>query len=261
MYNEYDTYLKEIEAITHLILPYVPRGISDYTDHGVLHSERVIKYCERIFIACKEAGIELNEIEKFLVRSSAWLHDIGNLTGRKNHPEKSCEILDYLNRNYFEMDSFLISLIKKVIISHSEHSLRISKVPRFEEYDRVKIRLRLVCALFRLADECDINYRRATKAVHDLIKKDIERKIESSDKEESEKAKETNEYWIAHQNIDSVVFDKDSKNIIIIVYDTNSVQKVLESIKKEMKNLNPIFDKEGFPYTKIEIKKKVYGYI
>lgn len=243
MSDEYNAYLKMIELKVSPILSFMPRKISDYTDHGLSHSKRVVQYCYKIFVVCKEAGIELNETEKFLMLYSAWLHDIGNLTGREKHSEKSCEFLDYLNKKYFKIDPSLINLIKIVIKAHSERSLCISSIPRFEYYDSVKLRLRLVCALFRLADECDIDFRRAPETVYDLIKKDIEGN------------KKSNEYWLSHQKIRSIEFEKKSKKIIILVYDVNLAQKATESIKKEMKILKPIFGEENFPYKEVEIEK------
>lgn len=255
MSSKYDKYLEVIESTVKPILLFVPRGIPNYTDHGLSHSKRVIQYCHKIFVAFKETNIELNEIEKFLISSSAWLHDIGNLIGRKKHPEKSCEFLDYLNKKYFFIDPYLINLIKIVIETHSERCLRISSIPRFKSYNDVKIRLRLVCALFRLADECDIDFRRAPKIVYDLIQKDMKKKMRSKNKRITKKYKESNDYWLSHQTIRNIEFEKKSKKIIILVYDANLAQKAIESIKREMKILKPIFDEEGFPYNEIEIEE------
>jgi len=261
MPNSYDAYLEMIKLVVRPVLLFVPKGIGDYTDHGLSHSERVIKYCNRIFIACEEAGIKLNEIEEFLMRSSAWLHDIGNLIGRKKHSEKSCEFLDYLNIKYFSIDPVLINFIKIVIKAHSEKSLNLSNIPRFKKYKGVEFRLRLVCALFRLADECDIDFRRAPKTVYDLIEKDMKKKMRSRSIRTAKKAEKSNDYWLSHQTIRNIIFKKDIKKLFILVYDVNLAQRATESIKREMKILKPIFDEENFPYKEVEIEEIKTEYI
>ncbi|MHC1636399.1 MAG: HD domain-containing protein, partial [Candidatus Methanospirareceae archaeon] len=57
-------------------LPYIhSQGLFKYyTVHSVGHSEAVIKILDKL-----TEGVELSEYEDFLLKCSAWLHDIGML--------------------------------------------------------------------------------------------------------------------------------------------------------------------------------------
>jgi len=165
-----------------------------YTDHGSDHSRRIIEHLNRL-----TEGIELRDEEVFLLLCGAWLHDIGMFVGikegesydetRKRHHIRSAEwvkkltkpeefqrikgwerlIEEQLTFSFFNVDDELVH-IEDLCKGHRgrKHfeSLQKEKIMT----GGVKIRIRLLVAFLRIADECDIDKRRSPLLIYTLYK-------------------------------------------------------------------------------------------
>jgi len=134
-----------------------------YTDHGPGHSEAVIKILDKL-----TKGVELSEYEDFLLKCSAWLHDIGMLRRegentdnsevcnriRKEHHKRSAE---YISKHWREIglsDETEAAIIRWICYAHSS-KVNINEVPEEISTAGENVRTRLLAALLRLADALD----------------------------------------------------------------------------------------------------------
>ncbi|HAW50606.1 TPA: hypothetical protein DCX16_06630 [bacterium] len=219
-----------------------------YTDHGPEHSERVIEYLNGL-----TEGTDLEDKEVFFLICGAWLHDIGMFVGmkkgesyddtRKFHHLRSAEYVEKLTKIEeiktieggeklinerilplpFNVGNELIN-IKDLCIAHrdDEHFKNLPKEPRVMA-GGISIRVRLLSALLRIADECDIDKRRSPFLIYHLYK-DLIPFTEY-------------EFWEKNHCIESVVPDPSSRRIGIYVHlgETQEEKWERESIVKEIK--------------------------
>ncbi len=242
--SEYRAKLFSIESSIIEILHYIPRGLQDYTSHGYAHSKRVIKYLDDIIRIYDQYGAKLSDLEVFILYATAWLHDIGCLVERRNHAEKSAEMTKILQQNgYIDGISDELPFLQWVISGHSKKQ-NIHEVPKVQYLRGEKIRLRFLAALFRLADACDIDRRRAPKIVYKFIKDELN--------EQSKK------FWEGHQGIDSVLFDPDEGSIIIGLQDEEKSDIIIEDFKKDFETIREILKTNKFPCREIKIFVQKY---
>jgi len=179
-----------------------PLMVKDGTDHGVRHSEEIIKYLAKLLL---NSHISLTEDEKFMLLCSAYLHDIGlqvdigKLTCRcKDVPTKvSAQTEDVFTANtqYQKLIRELHNRLTAAIILRSicsDDTLSKALVPvspkcvmdivdicRFHSKSNIEEcpdsfmgissnRKRFIAALLRFADELDF---KAGDVDHELIKR------------------------------------------------------------------------------------------
>ncbi len=229
------------KAITY-ILRYIPREIPKFTDHGYEHSKRIIGYLNDVIDIYQESGGELNEKEIFILYASAWIHDIGNLEDRESHAEKSCEMWDTLKRqNYlFDLDNPVESGLKTVVKRHrSEEEL--DDIPERTHSCGDEIKVQLLATLFRIADSCDIDNRRAPEVVYDILQEELDEEI-----------------WKGHMNIESVLVREGGK-ILVIVHEEEVSGKQIEELREEIEKVNSVLeDCENIEPFSIEVKAQDY---
>ena len=156
--------LEKIKKFCMRKLPYIhSQGLFRYyTVHSVGHSEAVIKILNEL-----TEGVNLSEYENFLLKCSAWLHDIGMLMRegedinnpevcnriRKEHHKRSAE---YISKHLREigLDETEATIIQWICYAHSS-KVDISKVPEETHIAGENVRTRLLAALLRLADALD----------------------------------------------------------------------------------------------------------
>lgn len=230
------------------ILSYVHRSsLKDFCDHGRDHSIGIIKILNEMIEICKESEIELSQLEIKLLYVASWLHDIGCIVERKNHSIASCRILSE-NKQHFSLNDLLIPL-NWIIKYHSssiykdneEILLQIKDVPETMDIMDEKIKLQLLSAIFRLADACDITKRRAPPIVFNLIKNQMD--------EESKK------FWIGHQHILSIRFDKNLKAIKVTVRDVEESRIIVEKLAEELESVESVLASYNFPCLVVEIEE------
>ena len=134
-----------------------------YTDHGSGHSEAVIENLNKL-----TKGVNLSEYEDFLLKCSAWLHDIGMLGRegediynpevcnriRDEHHKRSAEYIRERWRKIGLSDEKEATIIQWICYAHSS-KVDINKVPEETHIAGENVRTRFLAALLRLADALD----------------------------------------------------------------------------------------------------------
>lgn len=211
-------------------LRFIPRKIKNYPSHGVDHSLNIIK-----LINCflKSWGLSLNRDERFLLYLAAWLHDIGCIKSRSGHGRQSVRIFtkdetlcNYLN----DIDTELLVSLKDVVKSHSS-SYKLEQVP----IRRGKVRVRFICAIFRLMDACEITNFKCPVAVFEEINNTFKKRVRRVTVTDTEAI----DFWEGHMNIKDVVFLK--PQIEIHINDRHKSKEILDRLKLEIKSIKQIF--------------------
>ena len=149
--------------------------IRHYTEHGIKHSENIIKIMDRLI----DNNVSLNDYEAFILLSATYLHDIGMqqsnpkelISGqvqrtldemdiiRKNHNDLSYDmIFDSVNDKKIcpslSLENFrdYVDCIACLVKYHRKYDLRELTDDSFKGE---KIRIPLLAALLRLGDELD----------------------------------------------------------------------------------------------------------
>jgi hypothetical protein len=208
-------------------LRFVPRKIRNYPSHGVDHSVSIIRLINDF---TGKWDIKLTETERFILYAAAWLHDIGCIRDRSPHNKFSVDILlkdqnicDYFN----SLDNDLLFILQNVIETHSS-SFDIDIVPE----TKGAVRVRLICAIFRLVDACEITNFKCPAPVFAEIKDDLKKDDGTIDMEAIE-------FWEGHMNIKDIGFSK--PDLDIIINDSNKTRKIVDRLVKEIESIQDIF--------------------
>lgn len=231
--------IEYVKITSKKILKHIPMNLHEYTDHGIKHCENIEDYFE-LFI--KIGHIDLTDDEKLLIGLAIWTHDLGNILDRDSHERFSVEILtDSVAYSSLEdsIGAQLFKALQIVIISHrSDFDLNsISEVPIHPN-----VNLKMVCAVFRLLDGCDITKARISNALYEVLNK--YRPLSAI----SEKN------WESHQNIIGVMFL--DKKIILIIKDYEKAKLLTEDFIKNLDTINKIFEENGFSGLSVEHKNE-----
>ena len=233
-----------------------PPLLQNYTRHGPDHSDRIVAVLGALL---KNHPNIMNDYEMFILLASAYLHDIGMQSPRHaDLPEKSeytLEDLEIVRKNHNEASA---NIIKESITPGSGISLGLEGCKELANYvasvcryhrsldlgelkDRSvggkDVRLPLLAALLRLADELDADYRRVNMEV--LKMREI--------------PPESKYHWWAHHYVQSVSikngavelyfrFPEEYKGSDIIKALRN---KVVESVQKQYQEVYYILDGYG----------------
>ena len=132
------------------------------------------------FRVCASSGAtsELNDKEVFLLLVGAYCHDLGMFLGghqnespqeiRLHHHERSAGLIESLvTGHYINLDTFEVTVAK--IIARAHRSVDIDEVPAEHNAEQSVIRTRLLSALLRIADACDLDHTRAPEAVFNFL--------------------------------------------------------------------------------------------
>lgn len=237
-------------------LPYTMRGLISkengkeiiYTLHTQEHSQKVEQKLQRIIELCNNSPnkkCHITEISEFILYCSAWLHDIGCIVSRKNHGKES-ETIIHENKDILQGIDGYENLIGMICRSHTydrkkeeDPVTKLSKKIIAENGDFIFPRY--LASIFRLADACDLDRRKAPVLVYRLLSHNM-----------SEKSKR---YWKAHNNVYSCGFDKDG---ILITYFQKSDNDnfIFNELKEQFEEVKEILFEYDFP-----IKRIVYDYI
>lgn len=152
----------------------------EFTDHGANHCKRVVEALDKL--VPNEILSQLNESELYFLLCSAWLHDIGMMCRqvgeekleaseiRERHHELTKKyILD--NAKYREYEIYSepeARIIADICYCHRRVSIP-SVCDVLVPIGPNIIHFRFLSALLRLADEMDMDYRRASECTMDLI--------------------------------------------------------------------------------------------
>ena len=166
-----------------------------YTLHGLDHSNYVITILEKLINGLNPQD-NLNETELFCLFSAAFLHDVGMQCKYPNDVERAAQISITKKRPYTFQDlirdehhkrsgryikdnskNLKLEPIEAECIRLISEGHRQIKLESTEYNDQPiglnRVRVRLLSALLRLADELDITYERAPETLFDILKNDI----------------------------------------------------------------------------------------
>ena len=224
-------------------LPYIhSHGLfSYYTVHSEGHSEKVIKILDKL-----TEGVNPSEYENFLLKCSAWLHDIGMLM-REGEDIKNPEVCNRIREEHHKRSAEYISkhlreirlsgkteatIIQWICCAHSS-KVDINKVREETHIAGENVRTRFLAALLRLADALDCGKNR-------LPPEDY-RHLPQIPQESQE------EYW-KHEIVEKVEI-KGSKIYVemLLKYkdhkENNVADKVKEKIKKELNSVRDVLER------------------
>lgn len=133
------------------------------TDHGPDHIERVI---ERATELVSSGGVELSAREVFMLLVAIQLHDVGNAYGRDKHEEMVWEVLRQVRGD--DLDDIETRWICQIVEAHGGTTPngskdRIGPIYPEQKYNGQTIRLQLLAALLRFADELSEDSTRAAR--------------------------------------------------------------------------------------------------
>jgi tetratricopeptide (TPR) repeat protein len=211
--------------------------LEHYTNHDVDHSERVIGILDKLL---DETPDMLNEHERFILLASAYLHDIGMQSPTHAGLPQKIE--------------YSMSEKETVRERHNESSAKMILIDEVEDtsFDGEKLRLRLLIALLRLADELDQDHRRVNMKI--LKRKDIPVMSKF--------------HWWSHHYVQSLLIEK-GKIKLYFRFPENYRQEeriikafcnqVMVSIKRQFFEVYPILDLYGLRlYREPMIEKVAY---
>ncbi len=134
------------------------------TDHGEAHIAKVIERASALVSGDKFLG--LSPLEVFILLVAIQLHDVGNALGRERHEERVYETLHQVRGD--DVDAFGARMICLIAEAHGGQVAgskdRIGQITAAEEkLDDERVRLHLLAALLRFADELAEDHTRAAR--------------------------------------------------------------------------------------------------
>lgn len=239
MSNEHYTKVLEVRKVVEPILSFLPRSIPHFTDHGIRHSNNLLRLLIRYIN--NFTSIELREEEKFLLALAIHIHDVGCIIGRSKHGKKSKKLIQEhpsfcLLKEIVEPD--LLNCLALIISAHTnDFDLQKIKAAPFN----VNVRHKFVCTLFRLLDACEITSARISPTLYSILRSYNKIKLSSI------------KHWESSLSIGSLVF---SGNDIVIRY-SNRRKASLQTkhLKEDLKKINLSFKTDNFPELNITLVK------
>ena len=220
--------IRDIKNVSSIILAHVHsfNSMWFFTNHGVSHSSSVENYVEQIIKICDLCGIELNDAEKAILRCACWLHDIGRIREQNglNHALESVNVIRILcDKGHLNLGA-IKDEIEYVVSAHSSKGLPLANVEMERPISgaNYNVRLKLLCALFKIADECDIDRLRAPKSVYDVL--------------EDLMPESSRFHWVRTWNVIRVVLSYEERKIIIHIVEGSHEEDILESLTKTLKD-------------------------
>ena len=184
----------------------------------------------------KEYPEKFTEEERFILALSSVLHDIGCITGREKHGEETVRILGKKRFDLFRdmLGPVFYRALEQVIVAHSKDfdlaSVAADPSP--------EIRLKVISAIFSLADACDISALRVKELLLEVLL------------EVGQLNQENEEIWRSHLAIENVLI-KGTK-IKPQVYDLKAAEYCLKNLVEELERINKILSAHELPIFSLE---------
>lgn len=212
-----------VDSYSGQFLIFLSRNIPDFSSHGVDHTLHIIDNLNNFV---KSWEIELTQDEALLLYLAAWLHDIGCIKDRDKHHEISASLL-LNNTGLVEVLTEKNAICLKYIILAHRARYPIETVLK----DHENVRLRMICAIFRLMDACEICYPKCPSAVFEIIKDSLD--------------ETSKQIWIGHKNIVGLKFNK--PEILISVNEIEKCQFIIDDLNKEINTICDTFKENDIP--------------
>jgi hypothetical protein len=226
--EKYRAIVLELSAYVNPILSFIPRSMPSYTDHGLRHSNNILKLLAKFQANLSKVSppFSFSQEELLLLTLSAYLHDIGCIIKRERHNEHSAKLLmeDPVFANLQDkLGAEMLRCLKFIVLSHSSN-YDLSKVATLKISPNVRIGL--ICAVFRLLDACEISAVRTSKILFDILN----RNAKMGDDEKK--------YWESHLNIINIFFE--NNEIIIDCEDIEKTKISLNHLREDLEKINEV---------------------
>ena len=239
--------IQDLEYIKGILIPtlqFIPRGIKNYTDHGINHTKRIEEILQKIIRFCNISENEeckINDTEEYLLFLTALIHDIGCIVKRENHASVSASIIkEYLSEYeiFEDVESFLIEIVKAHSGDPNETLYRLPNEPILVQKEHVK--LRYISAVFRLADACDIKVERCPRLVYRILEPDM--------------SSESKSFWKGHRDVVNLDFNIEKKKIIVLIKDKDTTKIIIDYLQRNIKDVKDVLKKYHFPFLELEVQ-------
>ena len=229
-----------------------------YTDHGIPHIERVVRRLGDLNGLLTE---QLTEHECFLLLVAAYCHDLGMFWGRRKgedpsqtralHHERSAEIVSNLaSKKHIDLDQFELPIVDMIVKAHRILDLNASPLQDEQRIAGDRIRTRLLAALLRIADACDIDHSRTPEAVFNFF--------------ENIFPPLSKERWNRHRIVADVQFDTTRASMVVSVNLSGAFIETIEKVRisnivrkeleKERGSVYETLLRNGICLARIEVK-------
>jgi len=253
--GEHSDRLGMLATSSSLAIAFIPRTLRDFTDHGQRHSEAIVERLREFFkIVSEYCGSSINARERFLSYAAAFLHDIGNIKGRTGHAKRSAAIVkDYAGKYINGLEKDEIKLVCKIVMAHSRSAGSSDPLRGMDKLlllDKDQIKLRLLAALFRLADASDTTSRRAPPIIYELFG------LNRVNRKSSKRRKTARKHWLAHQNITGLNYDPEKKVIWLMIERLDKAMISLCNLCDELNTVAVVLKRDmpkPFPCLKIRL--------
>lgn len=152
----------------------------EFTDHGANHCRRINEVFDKLIP--DSVLIQLNATEIYFLLSSAWLHDLGMMVQQVGQeilePKEIRERHNELTKNYLLNDNKYreysiyteneARIIADICLCHRKESIP-SICDSTTPLGTDLVHTRFLCALLRLGDEMDMDFRRASECTADIV--------------------------------------------------------------------------------------------
>lgn len=189
--ESFDIILRKVIDNARPLLRLIPAIHPQYTSHGEDHCERILDKLNEIIPAQEKR--KLSSYENFLLACAIWLHDVGMAILKSDEPslqamtapdlsELTSDFRKEIRRTHnirsfrfvsdFGLQMGLMKeerdVVAQLCLAHrKEYDLRsLRKEWRIGDAD---IRIQLLAALLRLADACDLDARRASLLIYEVL--------------------------------------------------------------------------------------------
>ncbi len=227
-----------------------------YTDHGPRHLRRVT---DKLHDFVTHLAENVDDEECFLLLVAAYCHDLGMFLGREqgepasetrnHHHERSAAILRRLVEGRFiDLLPFELSTVEDIVRGH--RLVDLATLQEVQHLSGHSIRTRLLAALLRLADACDIDHSRAPEAVFAFYQEII--------------PPVSREHWRRHQIVSDVYYEPGRASIVVSVDLTGGFVEgfekavmahvVLGQLKREVDSASETLSSYGISVVRVEVK-------
>ena len=253
---EEPTFIKKLEGVKNYVKKNLLRFWQIHAPHFVDHGESHCENIEALLFRIIPANVreKMSESEIFLLLCGVWLHDIGMLSKQKNETDKQVrETHHERSRNLIRRELPEIDLTEDeryIVGEIAFFHRRIEDINLAKDiYETqvgsslLKVRVRFLCALLRLADGCEIAHSRSSRKLMSITSVDEEAKFHHE----------------THLHVSAVDFDPVSKEIIVYVRvkhqeDALKLSALLKgNIEKELFSVKDVLLENGIELSSVKI--------
>ena len=247
--------LMKVEKVVRGLLSYTHGTFPYYTPHDFSHSLNVVENLN--WMIPDNVKKQMNDHEIFFLLIAAWMHDWG-MIGKPNEDPKGIREIHHLRtEEYFEKmyDKLFLSehegrIIGRICRGHTKEDLYDKDFDDVVFGANIKIRIRFLAAILRIADECDITCNRTPEIIY--------YSLSPTDKAEEEFKK--------HLSISGVgqLEEKHKIYIFAVARDpktAETLREVKDKIQRELNIIKGILARFGILFDYVQLKLETRGFV